>query len=175
MVQRSNIVSGRVQLKWDGIRWRTGEEVKGKLANWVCSQYPSHYLGTRCIQHYYRWCTHLDCEQSTELKSPGRFKWTRPFRRKTKSVFCACAITFQLVFTACLLRIKRAGCGTDHSPPLNTLPIRHGTGNLYLQHCKIIQIINLLRKARLHSLRQQMTTTVIKDSVTSFEAQNNIG
>ena len=26
---------------------------------------------------------------------PRRFKWTRPFRRKTKYVFCACAITFQ--------------------------------------------------------------------------------
>jgi hypothetical protein len=26
---------------------------------------------------------------------PYRFKWTRPFRRKTKSGFCACAITFQ--------------------------------------------------------------------------------
>ena len=24
-----------------------------------------------------------------------QFKWTRPFRRKTKSDFCACAITFQ--------------------------------------------------------------------------------
>jgi len=26
---------------------------------------------------------------------PYRFKWTRPFRRKTKSGFCACANTFQ--------------------------------------------------------------------------------
>ena len=26
---------------------------------------------------------------------PCRLKWTRPFRRKTKSGFCACAITFQ--------------------------------------------------------------------------------
>jgi hypothetical protein len=26
---------------------------------------------------------------------PRRFKWTRPFRRKTKSGFCACAITYQ--------------------------------------------------------------------------------
>jgi len=26
---------------------------------------------------------------------PRRFKWTRPFRRKTKFVFCACGITFQ--------------------------------------------------------------------------------
>jgi len=30
---------------------------------------------------------------------PRRFKWTRPFRRKTKSGFCVCAITFQLVST----------------------------------------------------------------------------
>ena len=27
---------------------------------------------------------------------PRWFKWTRPFRRKTRSGFCACAITFQL-------------------------------------------------------------------------------
>ena len=30
---------------------------------------------------------------------PRRFKWTRPFRRKTKYGFCACAITFQLAST----------------------------------------------------------------------------
>jgi len=30
---------------------------------------------------------------------PRRFKWTRPFRRKTKSGFCTCAITFQLAST----------------------------------------------------------------------------
>jgi len=34
-------------------------------------------------------------------RSPRRFKWTRPFRRKTKSVFCACDITFQLASTLC--------------------------------------------------------------------------
>jgi len=54
--------AGRVQLKRDGTRWRTGGEVKGKLANGVGSQYSSHYLGTRCIQHYYRWCAHLGCQ-----------------------------------------------------------------------------------------------------------------
>ena len=31
---------------------------------------------------------------------PRRFKWTRPFRRKTKSGFCACAIIFQTQSTA---------------------------------------------------------------------------
>jgi len=39
---------GRLQLKRDGTRWRTGGEVKGELANGVGSQYPSHYLGTCC-------------------------------------------------------------------------------------------------------------------------------
>jgi hypothetical protein len=37
--------------------------------------------------------------------APRRFKWTRPFRRKTKSGFRVCAITFQLASTvedACL-------------------------------------------------------------------------
>jgi hypothetical protein len=29
-----------------------------------------------------------------------RFKWTRPFRGKTKSSFCACAITFQMQSTS---------------------------------------------------------------------------
>jgi len=52
----------RVQLKCDGTRLRTGGEVKGKLANGVGSQYPSHTLGTWCIQHYYRWCAHLGCQ-----------------------------------------------------------------------------------------------------------------
>jgi hypothetical protein len=42
----------RVQLKCDGRRWRTGGEVKGKMANAVGIQYSSHYLGTWCIQHY---------------------------------------------------------------------------------------------------------------------------
>jgi len=28
--------------------------------------------------------------------SPRQFKWTHPFRQKTKSGFCACAITFQM-------------------------------------------------------------------------------
>jgi len=48
------LLLGRVQLKCDATRWRTGGEVKGKLANAVGSQYSSHYLETWCIQHYYR-------------------------------------------------------------------------------------------------------------------------
>jgi len=34
---------------------------------------------------------------------PRRFKWTRPFRWKTKCGFCACAITFQMQSTKNML------------------------------------------------------------------------
>jgi len=39
--------------------------------------------------------------------APSRFKWTRLFRRKTKSGFWACAITFQTQYT---LRPSKARC-----------------------------------------------------------------
>jgi hypothetical protein len=39
--------------------------------------------------------THTSPASSRLNWSPRRFKCTRPFRRKTKSIFCACAITFQ--------------------------------------------------------------------------------
>jgi len=72
-------------------------EVKGKLADGVGSRYSSHYLGTWFIQHYYRWWSHLGCASSRlNWRPPCRFKWTYQFRRKTKSDFCPCAITFQL-------------------------------------------------------------------------------
>jgi len=39
--------------------------------------------------------THTSAVSSRLNWRPRRFKWTRPFRRKTKSGLCACAITFQ--------------------------------------------------------------------------------
>ena len=38
-----------------------------------------------------------------------RFKWTRPFRRKTESGFCTCAITFQLAPNICKPNIQSNG------------------------------------------------------------------
>jgi len=40
-----------------------------------------------------------------ELAPPRWFKWTRPFRRETKSSFCVCAITFQTQPTSCMNHI----------------------------------------------------------------------
>ena len=43
---------------------------------------------------------HTSAASSRLHWSPRRFKWTSMFRRKTKSGFCACAITFQLAPTS---------------------------------------------------------------------------
>jgi len=48
---------------------------------------------------------HTSASSSRLNWRPRRFKWTRPFRRKTKSGFCACAITFQLAST------RSSSCG----------------------------------------------------------------
>jgi len=44
--------------------------------------------------------THTSAASSRLNSRPRRCKWTRPLRRKTKSDFCACAITFQTQSTA---------------------------------------------------------------------------
>jgi len=43
--------------------------------------------------------THNSVASSRLKWRPRRFKWTHLFRRKTKSGFCACAITFQTQYT----------------------------------------------------------------------------
>jgi len=46
---------------------------------------------------------------------PRRFKWTRPFRRKTKSYFCACAITFQTHYTSKYIASQQSAVDCDNN------------------------------------------------------------
>jgi hypothetical protein len=68
--------------------------VKGKLASGVCSQY-SHTTSERGVSSITNAYAHTSAASSRLNRRPCRFKWTRPFRRETKSGFCACAIKFQ--------------------------------------------------------------------------------
>jgi hypothetical protein len=90
----------RLQLKCDGTRWRTGGEVKGKLENGVGRNtlYTTSEHGVSSITTA---DAHTSAASSPLNWGPRRFKWTRPFRRKTKSGFCACAITFSTVLYNC--------------------------------------------------------------------------
>ena len=84
----------RVQLKCDGTRWRTEGKWKGNWRmEWVASTL--HTTSEHGISSITTADAHTSAA-STRLKwRPRRFKWTRPFRRKRKSGFCAYAITFQ--------------------------------------------------------------------------------
>ena len=60
--------------------------MKGKLANGVGNQH-SHTTSERAVSSI--------TKANAHTSATSRFKLTCPFRRKTKSGFCACAITFQ--------------------------------------------------------------------------------
>ena len=94
--------SGRVRLKPDGTRWRTGWEVRGKLANGVGSQY-SHTTSECGVSSITNTDAHTAADSSRLNWRPRRFKWTRTFQRNTETGFCACAITFRTHYTTVLV------------------------------------------------------------------------
>ena len=85
-----------------GTRWRTGGEVKGKMANGVGSQY-SHATFERRLSSITQVDAHSSAASSRLNWRPRRFKWTRPFRGKTKSGFCLCAITFRTSYNSVIV------------------------------------------------------------------------
>jgi len=76
---------------WEG-KWRRNWRMK-----WVPSTL--HTTSERGISSITTADAHTSAAKSRLNWRPRRFKWTRPFRRKTKSGFCACAITFQIQST----------------------------------------------------------------------------
>ena len=85
------LLLGRVQLKPDGTRegkWRGNWRME-----WVASTL--HTTSEHGVSSITTADAHTSAASSRLNWRPRRFKWTRPFRRKTKSGSCACAITFQ--------------------------------------------------------------------------------
>ena len=68
--------------------------MRGKLVTGVGSQY-SHTTSECGVSSITNADEHTSAASSRLNWRPRRLKWTRLFRRKTKSGFCACAITFQ--------------------------------------------------------------------------------
>jgi hypothetical protein len=74
--------------KWRG-NWRM---------EWVASTL--HTISEHGVSSITTADAHTSAASSRLNWHPRRFKWTRPFRGKTKSGFCACAITFQTQSTS---------------------------------------------------------------------------
>jgi len=92
-------------LRRDGTRWRTGEWWGNWRMEWLATTlHTTSGLGISSITTA---DAYTSAAGSRKNWSPCRFKWTRPFSRKTKSGFCACSITFQTQSTLLLKRGTR--------------------------------------------------------------------
>jgi hypothetical protein len=80
---------------WEG-KWRGNWRME-----WVASTlHTTSEHGVSSITTITTANAHTSAASSRLNWRPRRFKWTRPFRRKTKSGFYACAITFHMQSTA---------------------------------------------------------------------------
>jgi len=91
-------IAGILRSECGGTRWLTGGEIKGKLANGVGSQY-SHKTSELGVSSIINADAHTSAASSRLNWLLRRFKWTLPFRRKTKCGFCACPIGFRTSYT----------------------------------------------------------------------------
>ena len=76
-----------------------GDAREGKWrGNWrmECVASTLHITSEHGVSNITTADAHTSAASSRLNWRPCRFKWTLPFRRKTKYGFCACAITFQL-------------------------------------------------------------------------------
>ena len=83
---------------------REGKWRRNWRMEWVASTL--HTTSERGVSSITTADAHLSAARSRLTWRPRRFKWTRPFRRKTKSGFYACAITFQTQCTHFVLEAE---------------------------------------------------------------------
>ena len=99
-------VGNKIQSSWNAMAYGDPREGKWKgnwRMEWVASTLhttPEHGVSSITT------APHTSAASSRLNWRPGRFKWTRPFRRKKKSGFCACAITFQTQSTKVQLPVE---------------------------------------------------------------------
>jgi hypothetical protein len=116
--------------------WHTATHGRGRRGNWRMEWVPStlHSTSKHGVSNITTADAHTSAASSRLNWRPCRFKWTSPFRRKTKSGFCACAITFQTQSTvqkrrsnghesradgairACLVAERCVGMNTSDAP-----------------------------------------------------------
>jgi hypothetical protein len=148
--------------KWRG-KWRM---------EWVASTL--HTTSEHGVSSITTADAHTSAASSRLNWRPRRFKWTRPFRRKTKSGFCACAITFQLASTYSVLSIIGVNVGRGCADKLeirtiqNVYFIQPRTNNKSLvTYLLCTQYMNSLG-VNAHCKRKQSVTLVCIETVLAF-------
>jgi len=93
--------SKEIESRWNVMAHGDAREGKWRenwRMEWVASTL--HTISEHSVSSIITADAHTSAASSRLNWRPRWFKWTRPFRRKTKSGFCACAITFQMQSTS---------------------------------------------------------------------------
>ena len=96
MWKEAVVTQSEVQSSWNVMAHGDAREGKWRgnwRIEWVASTL--HTTSEHGVSRITTADAHTSAAGSRLNWRPCRFKWTRPFRRKTKSGFCACVITFQ--------------------------------------------------------------------------------
>jgi len=82
-----------VEMWWHTVMHRRGNEGGNWRMQWVTSTL--HTTSEHGVSRITTADAHTSAASSRLNWRTRRFKWTRSFRRKTKTAFCACVVTFQ--------------------------------------------------------------------------------
>jgi len=103
-----------VDMWWHTVTHGRGSKGKNWRMEWVASTL--HTTSEHCVSSITTADAHTSAASSRLNWHPRRFRWTRPFRQKTKSGFCAFAITFQTQSTTVWLLRQSAWTNFSQSP-----------------------------------------------------------
>ena len=87
------ICRSSIEMWWHTVTHGRGSEGENWRMEWVASTL--HTTSEHGVSSIITAHAHTSAASNRLNWLPRRFTWTRPFRWKTKSGFCACAITFQ--------------------------------------------------------------------------------
>jgi hypothetical protein len=109
---------------WHTVTHGRGSEGGNWRMEWIASTL--HTTSEHRVSSIITADAHTSAASSRLNWRPRRFKWTRPSCRKTKSGFCACAITFQTQSIHKYARVKHVICSKRGSKCFSEILIQKG-------------------------------------------------
>jgi len=113
-IMQTCIMSEVVESSWNVMAYGDAREGKWRgnwRREWVAST--RHTTSEHGVSSITTADAHTSAASSRLNWRPRRFKWTRPFRRKTKCDFCACAITFPTQSNYCTIFAADTSCQNE--------------------------------------------------------------
>ena len=125
IITAANHAPRRVECVWNLMAHGDTREGKWRGNWWMEWVAGTHTTSERGVSSITYADAHTSAASSRLNWRSRRFKWTHPFRRKTKSSFCACAIAFQTRSIKTAYPTKAAGHSPASSCQVHRKPWQH--------------------------------------------------